>query len=249
MKRFLSALLLAVVFAGQSLATDITSNLVAWYKFDEGSGTTATDSSGSGHDGTLTNSPTWISGKIGSGALRFTDTAGVSSDYIDCNSALIPATGDFTLAAWAKFTTQSSGGSSRRPFFAQANGEIALGPQRSDSGGHVLLQLQGGQLTTSAEYNDSAWHHYAATFSNPTATLYVDGSSVGTCSNGTALGGTVHTMVGRDTTNGTRDYAGDLDDVRIYTRCLSSGDVAALYAYTGATAKVPIYYYHTSNSK
>src|SRR3989338_7873803 len=54
-----------------------TSNLVAHYTFDEGSGTTAGDSSGNGNTGTLTpttGGPTWVTGadvKVGSGAISF----------------------------------------------------------------------------------------------------------------------------------------------------------------------------------
>ena len=47
---------------------DITTGLVGWWKFDEGSGTAAGDSSGNNNTGTLTNGPTWTTGKIG-GAL------------------------------------------------------------------------------------------------------------------------------------------------------------------------------------
>ena len=46
------------------------SGLVGWWKFDETSGIVAYDSSGNGHDGNLTNGPTWTTGKIG-GALSF----------------------------------------------------------------------------------------------------------------------------------------------------------------------------------
>jgi len=38
---------------------------VAHWKFDEGSGTTAADSSGNGNTGTLLNSPTWTTGRVG----------------------------------------------------------------------------------------------------------------------------------------------------------------------------------------
>ncbi len=44
--------------------------MVAYWTFDEGSGTTANDSSGSGNKGTLFNSPAWTTGKI-NGALSF----------------------------------------------------------------------------------------------------------------------------------------------------------------------------------
>lgn len=36
-----------------------TTNLVGWWKFDEGTNTTANDSSGNANTGTLTNGPTW----------------------------------------------------------------------------------------------------------------------------------------------------------------------------------------------
>lgn len=39
-----------------------TTGLQAWWKIDEGSGTSLTDSSGNGHVGTATNGPTWDSG-------------------------------------------------------------------------------------------------------------------------------------------------------------------------------------------
>jgi len=35
------------------------SGLVGWWKFNEGTGTTASDSSGSGYNGTFTGAPTW----------------------------------------------------------------------------------------------------------------------------------------------------------------------------------------------
>ena len=38
---------------------------IGHWTFDEGSGTTAADSSGNGHDGTLINGPLWTTGRIG----------------------------------------------------------------------------------------------------------------------------------------------------------------------------------------
>lgn len=51
---------------------------VAHWKFDEGEGTIAYDESGNNNKGTLTNSPTWVSGKYGS-ALSFDG----SDDYVE----------------------------------------------------------------------------------------------------------------------------------------------------------------------
>ncbi len=41
-----------------------TTGLLLHYKFDEGTGTTTANSSGTTHDGTLTNSPTWVTSTI-----------------------------------------------------------------------------------------------------------------------------------------------------------------------------------------
>jgi len=49
-----------VEVASAPASTAATTGLVAAYGFDEGSGTTAFDSSGSGNTGTLQNSPAWV---------------------------------------------------------------------------------------------------------------------------------------------------------------------------------------------
>src|SRR5262249_18136306 len=41
------------------------SGVVAYWKFDEGSGTTVADSSGNGNTGTLVNGPVWTAGRVG----------------------------------------------------------------------------------------------------------------------------------------------------------------------------------------
>src|SRR3989338_2141929 len=48
----------------------LTTGLVGHWKFDEGTGLSAVDSSGNNNTGTLVNGPTWTTGKIG-GALNF----------------------------------------------------------------------------------------------------------------------------------------------------------------------------------
>jgi hypothetical protein len=58
----------AVVFSlGTSVAESADPNLVGWWRFDEGSGTTTFDSSGNGNDGTLVGGATWATGHFGGG--------------------------------------------------------------------------------------------------------------------------------------------------------------------------------------
>ncbi|MHC4168510.1 MAG: hypothetical protein ACYSWQ_16280 [Planctomycetota bacterium] len=58
-----------------------SADLVGHWRFDEGSGTTAFDSSGNGNDGTLNGGPNWVVGYLG-GALEFDG----SDDWVDCGN-------------------------------------------------------------------------------------------------------------------------------------------------------------------
>ena len=81
-----------------------TDGLVGWWKFDEGSGTVAYDSSGNGHDGNLTNGPSWTTGKIG-GALSFDGV----DDYVEIKNYYgISANDPRTASAWLKSNFQYS---------------------------------------------------------------------------------------------------------------------------------------------
>jgi len=62
------ALVLTMVQSG--MGADTTSNLVGWWRFNEGSGTAVIDSSGNNLHGELVDDPVWVTGVQGS-ALQF----------------------------------------------------------------------------------------------------------------------------------------------------------------------------------
>ena len=73
-----------------------TAGLAAGYAFDEISGTTATDSSGNGITGTLTNGPTWTAGRYGNG-LAFDGV----NDYVNLGNPVgLQITGSMTISGW-----------------------------------------------------------------------------------------------------------------------------------------------------
>ena len=84
MGRICVAVVIAVVIGVAELASApasmaATTGLVAAYGFDEGSGTTVTDASGNGNNGTITNA-TWVTtGKYGE-ALKFNGTQRAGHD-------------------------------------------------------------------------------------------------------------------------------------------------------------------------
>ena len=98
----------AASFAGASFVQTsraATPGLVAAYSFDEGSGTSVSDGSGSGNGGALTGGAKWsATGKFG-GALVFDG----SSARVDVpNSAALQLSSAMTLEAWVKPAQVSS---------------------------------------------------------------------------------------------------------------------------------------------
>ena len=86
-----------------------STGLVGWWKFDDGSGTTARDWSGQGNTGTLVNSPTWVVGKIG-GALSFNG----SNQYIAFSPTSVAGLNKGAISIWIKMPVGSTGGDSVR---------------------------------------------------------------------------------------------------------------------------------------
>ena len=69
-------------------------SLIAWWKLDDGAGSTAQDSSGKAHPGTLQGSPQWVAGRF-DGALSFN-----GSNYVQVSYAADLALNEFTVCAW-----------------------------------------------------------------------------------------------------------------------------------------------------
>ena len=97
------ALVVAAVTA-LSCATALAATPVASYSFDEGSGTTVADSSGTSNTGTVVNTAWTASGKYGS-ALTFNGTNALVT--VPSSSSLQLTTG-MTLEAWVNPSTVSS---------------------------------------------------------------------------------------------------------------------------------------------
>lgn len=70
--------------------------LTGHWPFDEGSGTTAADSSGGGHPLTLQGGATWAPGVVGTSALSVSG----SQQYAQSAVPVIDTTQSFTVSAW-----------------------------------------------------------------------------------------------------------------------------------------------------
>ncbi|MHC4571635.1 MAG: LamG-like jellyroll fold domain-containing protein, partial [Planctomycetota bacterium] len=200
--------------------------LVSWWRFDEGSGTTAYDSAGD-NDGTLINGPVWTTGQVG-GALEFDGT----DDFVNISDpASFNFETDFTWAAWIK--TDAGG-----VIIARTRGEDDKGPKTFFVRGGMLAFDVGwvGVFNQSRLVNDNEWHHVVVTVEFDgfdTIQYYVDGGlDAQGQMNVDAFPDEFPLWIGFDGRAEPGEFpgfSGIIDGVRIYDRALSAEEILQLY--------------------
>lgn len=193
-----------------------------------GSGTTWTDLSGNGKNYTLGNAPAYNS-TFNGGAITFT---AASSQYANTaaslyNSTTFPA---YTINLWVYPTgagnfVQVDGQTTPNTGYVYSAIEIAA------NGNISFGQWTGAAIATIATSAQSlnAWYNLVITYSNSSATAYVNGVSVGTsATTWTAPGSqTFMALMAPTSTNmGTNSYAsGNIGAFMVYNRALNSDEI------------------------
>src|SRR5438552_17147562 len=177
------------------------------------------DLSGQGHGGTLTGT-TDVSGKVGR-ARHF-----AQGDRITTSPIQVPGA-NFTVAAWFNWTTNPS------PYYSGIQGggnSWELRVMADGRFGATFYQSIAPDVFTDIRspltYDDGAWHHLAAVLRNGLVELYVDGVLIAqTTTNRIVLvRSSSQTVVGQIASN----FVGNVDELRVYSRALSSAEIAAL---------------------
>ncbi|MEO7016249.1 MAG: LamG domain-containing protein [Leifsonia sp.] len=218
-------------------AAGATPTAGGYWRFDEGSGSAALDTSGNNNPGVLQAGASRITGQMGAGAVALT---GASNSFVDVPSTAIDSSGSYSVAAWVQPNSTSGNqtyvsidGSSISPFYLQlTGGKYAFTVRSADSTSSTYGQVIGATATVGTwvqlvgEY-DSVAH---------VIKLYVNGVLQGTTAWSSAWKATGHTEIGRAKWNGSpTDFANaTLDDVHLLQRTVSDREA---YAFgTGATA-------------
>ena len=219
------------------------SNLVGYWSFEDATGTTATDFSGNGNTGTLTNmdaNTDWIKGKAGK-ALDFDGT----DDYVTVpQTANLDGFSQFTISAWIKqdsskdaafLSTKNSNNSGPYYVWINGNGSITFFASAVNANNRYSYIT----TNTTGLITYGAWHHVVAVFNGSTdLTVYVDGVSyTGTYgSAGSAFSSVVDTsipiLIGTYSTYGPDagiEFNGKIDEVRIYSSALTATQIKNLY--------------------
>jgi hypothetical protein len=200
-------------------------SLIAAWGFDEGSGTTARDSSEHNLPLTLSGAVTWVTGHSGGTALANAGTGTAT------RASWTTLSSPVTIMCWAKPTDLTAG--TNRPLIGVWSGtdpttstEIALWAQRGDFSTANVLQGNvrvGGGLVTA---NHTAlvlntWVHLGLAFDGTSIHLFRDGVEVSTVANsGSITGGTYNFLVVPNAANA------QVDDVRVFNASLTAAQVA-----------------------
>jgi hypothetical protein len=225
------AFVAGLVFITSSKAAD--PDLAAYWKFDDGSGTTAFDSSGNGNNGILVGDPQWVAGKFG-GALEFN-----GDDYVNCGDGpSLQIQDQITITFWFKVDAFSN---TWEAFLAKS--DSAYRASRSNGTGNATHFGAGGTSVGGGNsYFDGTiivtggqWHHYAATYDGTAGKIYIDGvldvTSPGT---GQISLTSSDLYIGENSGATGRFLHGIMDEVRIYSRALTDTEINEVMAGAGA---------------
>jgi Concanavalin A-like lectin/glucanases superfamily len=213
----------AVPVTVQNSAPPPATGLVAAYGFEESSGPTTADASGNGHVGTLSGATRSTLGKNGS-ALSFD-----GNDLVTVADAPgLDLTTGMTLEAWV---LPASGGGWRTVIMKERPGDLAYALYSSSTGSRPS-----GWLTTPSEHSVSgpgsittgAWTHLALTYDGAALKLFVNGAQTASQpASGAITTSTQPLRFGGNSIWNNEWLSGRLDDIRIYNRALSAGEIQA----------------------
>jgi hypothetical protein len=189
-----------------------------------GSGTTWTDLSGNGYNGTLVNGPTYDSANGGS--IVFDG----SNDYVDLGTSIPDFTTAMTISFWAKISGTPFDGIviTKGSFYSASN----YGFQIGFSNGFVFYTFQGGYQTISTS---NIWNNnianFVLTFDNGTINYYKNNSlfsthsfSLSTLPSASSAPTNIGFLSGYNAY-----YVGNIYQMATYNRVLTASEIEANY--------------------
>ncbi len=236
-------------------AQDITGSdvsltgLKAYYKFDESSGnlinqSTTGDGLGSNADGTASGDPTYsVTGKInkaisfdGDGDKFTLGTTAGQWNFLHNNT-------NFSVSFWLKLNATPS---ENQGILGTGTGGSSIGfdlTVNHSTGGKLRASIENGagasaNIQSSAGFvpqNTTTWYHYVLTFSNGSWNIYRNGGNNESASSSVSWSTSNHSRnmelanANANTPSDVKDLTGELDEVSIWSRVLTSNEITALY--------------------
>ena len=238
---FLCMLMITTAFplmmTAPSVQADPSNGLIAYWSFNEGTGSVAHDGSGYGNDGALMDAATWMTGVNGS-ALEITDTEYVGGIPASCDDSI---TTEFTVAAWVKWYGLPSYDHGSYFFDGRGNPYAGIGfllyiSFQSTVGFWLNDVNMDSNMMSKSTMPINAWTFVAAVFNSTSnlGAIYINGVLDNTesitkeffQSSDSPVIGTNHWAPGD---GNWAPINGVEDEVRLYNRALSAQEIYALY--------------------
>jgi alpha-L-arabinofuranosidase len=235
------------VYSGAMNASQVTElDHTAHWALNEGSGTTAADSSGAGRTATLGSAATWTTGQVGSHALSLN---GTSSATAVASGPAVDTSQGFSASAWVKLNNTSGyqsvlsiDGSRISGFYLQLSGathKFAFTRRASDSTTATEVRAD-----ADSQPSTGTWYHLIGVDDvvAKQLRLYVNGQLQSTVSYTTPWKATGNTAIGRGKWNGAAvDFLnGAVDDVQVFDHALTGPEVAAVAGLNGGSLNVDV---------
>jgi hypothetical protein len=218
-----------------------TNGLAAFYPLEND----VLDSSVNGNDGTIVGAPTFVDGPVGYGmAMEFhgLGAPGGGGDYIDCgNDASLDITGPISLALWIKPGAEDpeGQGTETAPMAKAMSGvgwswQVRYGwnsPQPYMAFTFNTSPRAWAYVGRNLEKDE--WVHIACSHDGETLKCYLDGVETDSTPMGQITSSEAPILIGSDGWG--CDWIGAIDEVAIYNRDLSVGEIRFLAGFRRTT--------------
>ena len=227
-----SAATLATVVPLAPAGSGILQNLAGYWRFDETMGGTAADTSGQHNSGTLTNfsaatNAYWTAGKVG-GALRF--AAGSTSEHVIVPN--FPKTAaNYSISAWVWADSRPVWASIVKNWYGEFH--FGMDSGTGELSNYIGLTSGNPSAKEAGVFPTGSWQHVACTADGTNLRVYRNGLQVAS----TAYSGALFTppqalSIGAKIVGASTDshWQGLIDDVALWNRSLSAGEIYNLFA-------------------
>lgn len=196
---------------------------VGVWDFDECSGNTVADKSGTGNAGTLQSGASWSATSPTSIGCSLSldgidDYVSVSSDEISDAEGSIFAWAYPTATAANAYVFQGNSDSGTNRLYLQWNTNFIA--TRSNPAVSIIIK---------ANPTLNMWHHVGLSWKNGVFSAYYNGTFVGSSAFTPVGTGWTTSYIGQQG-GGARNFPGLIDEVRVYSRSLTSAEVGQMYA-------------------
>ena len=210
---------------------DITSGLVGYWRFEEGSGSTAYDFSGQGNNGTIYGAK-FVQGVYNHTLALSFDGVGDYVEVPDSESLHFNGSDTFTITGWFRLNVLPSERGSNEAIISKSR-DFLVRADAVDDKLHFFV-YDGTDYrpcaSTTTVLRANRWYFFAAVYDVGTLKIFLDDELEGTETNTKAEATTNPIRLGYWASG--EELNGTIDEVRIYNRSLNEEEIQLLYNIT-----------------